>query len=67
VAGQGSIVCALQIEDGVVCYFHHCLQTADIKQAVIEPVLDGNAISRRDVVTEDESHCHKEEVENNRC
>jgi len=43
------------------------LQTADIKQTAIDPVLDANAICGRDVVTKDESHCYKEEVENNRC
>ena len=48
---QGSVVCVLQIEDGVVCYFRHCLQRADIKQAAIESVLDANAICSRDVVT----------------
>ena len=40
------------------------LQMADITEATIEPVLDGSAICSRDVVMEDESHCHTEEVEN---
>ena len=76
-AGQGSIVCVLYIEDDVVCYFCHCLQTVDIKhsllakvdikQTAIEPVLDAKAICGRDVVTKDKSHSYKGEVENNRC
>jgi len=37
------------------------------KQASIELVLDVNAICSRDVVTKDEIHCHKEEVENSTC
>jgi len=51
------------IEDGFVCYFRHYLQTADSKQAAIDPVLDANTICSRDFVTKDESHWHKEEVE----
>jgi len=38
VAGKGTIVCVLHIEDGVVWYFRHCLQPVDIKQATIEPM-----------------------------
>jgi len=67
VAGKGSILCVLEIENDVICYFCDCLQTADVKQAAIELALCANVICSRDVVRKDESHCHKEEVENSRC
>jgi len=51
-AAAGRLVCGwagqrrLRIVDRIWCplLFRRCLQTVDIKQAAIEPVLDANAI-----------------------
>jgi len=64
VAGQSSIVCVAYCRSRLVWFvaFRRCLQTVDTRQSSIEPVLDGNAVCSRNIIMQDESHCHKQEM-----